>query len=256
MWIDVHTHINMLEQDADTALKNASEFGVERMITICTGHDDYQKVLNYVDQYKPVVFGTLGFHPHDAKTLDASGEEIIRKNANHPRIVAIGEIGLDYFYENSPRDVQKDMFRKQLEIASEFKLPVEIHTRDAEADTFSILSEYRGRVRGILHCFTSSMDLAKKALDLGYNISFSGVITFKNADDLREVVRFVPLDRMHVETDAPFLTPVPLRGKKNEPAFVKHVAEKVAELKNVKIEVLAEQLKKNALDMFPKLDWN
>jgi TatD DNase family protein len=148
-----------------------------------------------------------------------------------------------------------DMFRKQMSLAQEFNLPVEIHTRDAEEDTLNILSEYKGRVRGILHCFTSSQEMAKRALDLGYNISFSGVITFKNADALREVVRFVPLERMHIETDAPFLTPVPLRGKKNEPAFVKHVAEKVAELKGTSLEALSEALKKNAKEMFSRIEW-
>lgn len=255
MWIDVHTHINMLEMQPEQALQQAREAGVERMITIGTGHDDFEKVMHFVNTYQPTVYGTLGFHPHDAKTLDEKGEAFLRANLNHPRIVAVGEIGLDYYYEHSPREVQHDMFRRQLTIAQEFKMPVEIHTRDAEEDTFKILNEYKGSVRGILHCFTSSMDLAKKALDLGYNISFSGVLTFKNADALRDVARYVPLDRMHVETDAPFLTPVPLRGKKNEPAFVKIVAEKMAELKGVTLEQLAEQLKKNALDMFPKLNW-
>lgn len=254
-WIDVHTHINMFDLSPEAAFAEAKAQGIERMITIGTGHDDLQKVVDYVNQYYPMVHGTLGFHPHDAKTYNEEGENFILKHASLPGIVAIGEIGLDYHYEHSPRDIQKNVFRRQLEIAEQCQLPVEIHTREAEEDTVEILNEFKGRVTGLFHCFTSSLDLAKKGLDLGFNISISGVVTFKKSEALRDVVRYVPLDRLHLETDAPFLTPEPFRGKKNHPALMVHTAKVVAELKNVSLEELAACTRENALKMFPKLKW-
>lgn len=254
-WIDVHTHINMLEDKPQEILDLAKESQVERLITIGTGHDDHQMVVDLINNYAPVVWGTLGFHPHDAKSFDEAGEAFMRENLSHPRMVAVGEIGLDYYYDNSPREIQKTVFRKQMDMAAEFKLPVEIHTRDAEEDTIEILKEYEGRVRGLLHCFTGTQWLADEALKIGFNISISGVVTFKKAEALQETVKTIPLDRLHIETDAPFLTPVPFRGKKNTPAYVVHTAEKVAELKNISLDELAVATKKNALDLFKKLEW-
>jgi TatD DNase family protein len=170
-------------------------------------------------------------------------------------VVAIGEIGLDYYYNQSPKEEQIDAFRAQLGIAERTGLPVEIHTRDAEEDTIRVLNEFKGRVKGIIHCFTGTRWLAEQALDLGFNISISGVVTFKNADDLRATVKMLPLDRIHVETDAPFLAPIPMRGRKNTPAYVVHTAKFVAELKGVTLEELCEQTRKNALAMFPKIQW-
>ena len=255
-WIDVHTHINMIEFDAPEVLRLAREAGVERMITIGTGHDDLDKVLKAAEELAPVVYCTLGFHPHDAKTYNEAGEKMILENARKPRVVAIGEIGLDYYYNHSEHDVQKNVFRRQLEIAEEFGLPVEIHTREAEDDTYQILNEFRGRVTGLFHCFTSSMELAKKGLDLGFNISISGVVTFKKSEALREVVKMVPLDRLHLETDAPFLTPEPFRGKKNHPALMVNTAQVVADLKNVSLEKLSEQTNSNAKKLFTKIEWS
>lgn len=254
-WIDVHTHINMLELNMDEALKEARANGVERMITIGTGHDDLEKVIQYSRENAPEVYGTLGFHPHDAKTYDQAGEDIIQKGAKEPRIIGIGEIGLDYYYSHSEHEVQKTVFRRQMEIAQENDLPIEIHTRDAEDDTIEVLQAFKGKVRGLFHCFTGTMDLAKRGLDLGYNISISGVVTFKTADALREVVKYVPLDRLHLETDAPFLTPVPFRGTKNHPALMVHTAQVVADLKNVSLETLSEATRNNALGLFRKMEW-
>ena len=254
-WIDVHTHINMLEDKPEVVLQQAEDSKVERLITIGTGHDDHKMVVELINKYAPVVWGTLGFHPHDAESYNDEGEAFMRENLSHPQIVAVGEIGLDFYYDNSPREIQKKVFRRQLDIAAEFGLPVEIHTRDAEPETIEILKEYEGRVKGLLHCFTGTQWLADEALKIGFNISISGVVTFKNAEALRETVKTVPLDRLHIETDAPFLTPVPFRGKKNTPAYVVHTAEKVAELKNVSLEELAAATKKNALNLFTKLEW-
>jgi TatD DNase family protein len=181
--------------------------------------------------------------------------QFLRTNASHPRVVAIGEIGLDYYYNQSPKEEQIFAFREQLKIAEEVGLPVEIHTRDAEEDTISILKEFKGRVHGLIHCFTGTEWLAKEALDLGYNISISGVVTFKNAESLRKIVKdIIPLDRIHVETDAPFLAPVPMRGRPNTSAYMVHTAQVVADLKNVSLQTLSEQTKKNARVLFKKLN--
>ena len=254
-WIDVHTHLNMLETDAELALAAARSSGVERMITIGTGADDHPKVIAYCEKYMPVVFGTLGFHPHDAKDFNPEGEAYMKSHLSHPGVVAVGEIGLDYYYSHSDHEVQRSVFRRQMELAQEFQLPVEIHTRDAEQDTVSILREFQGKVKGLLHCFTGTQWLADQALDLGYNISISGVATFKSADALRETIKTLPLDRIHIETDAPFLTPVPFRGKKNEPSMLVHTAKVVAEIKGITLERLAEVTRENALVMFTKLKW-
>lgn len=254
-WLDLHCHLNFLEQSPEEAIASAQAVGVERMVTIGTCAEDHPDVLNLVKKFFPVVHGTLGVHPHEAKDYDQKTEDFIRAHLNDPGIVAVAEIGLDYYYDSSPRDVQKEVFRKQLALAQEFSLPVEIHTRDAEEDTVEILSEYKDKVRGVIHCFTGTRWLAEQALNLGWNISFSGVVTFKNADDLRETCKMVPLNRLHVETDAPFLAPVPHRGKKNQPAFVTSTAEKVAELKGVSLSQLADQTRANALQMFPRLQW-
>lgn len=253
-WIDVHTHINMLERDEQSVLSAAREAGIEHMITIGTGRDDHPKVVDMATRLKPWVFGALGFHPHDAKDFGEQDEAYMREHLRDARIVAVGEIGLDYYYSHSEHDVQKDVFRRQMALAAEFGLPVEIHTRDAEADTVEILKEFNGRVRGLLHCFTGTQWLADQGLALGFNISISGVVTFKNADALRETVKTVPLDRLHIETDAPFLAPVPHRGKKNEPALLVHTAQVVAGLKGVTLEELARVTDENARHLFAKLN--
>ena len=254
-WIDVHTHLNFLKTSPDEALANARAAGVVRFITIGTEPGDHPIVLEIARAHFPEVACTLGVHPHEAKLFDLATKTFIETNATAREVAAIGEIGLDYHYDSSPRDVQQEAFRAQLRIADRLGLPVEIHTRDAEADTVEILREFGGRVRGVLHCFTGSRWLADRALELGLDISISGVVTFKNAEDLRETVRAVPLDRLHVETDAPFLAPVPMRGKPNEPAFVVHTARAVADLKGISLEALRDATTANARRTFPKIQW-
>ena len=252
-WIDIHTHLNMLDIPVEQAVDQAVKNGVTRMISIGTHPNDLLLVLGFVDRFQPYVFGTLGIHPEEASVYNDAIEAILLEGLDHPRIVAAGEMGLDYFHQTAPRDVQQRVFRRQMEIAESKGLPVEIHTRDAEEDTLMILKEFAGRVRGVLHCFTGSQWLADEALKIGYNISISGIVTFKNAESLRQVVKSLPLDRIHVETDAPFLSPVPHRGKKNVPAFVAHTAEFVAQLKGIAPEELARITHANAARMFPKL---
>lgn len=251
--IDVHTHLNMLEIPVEQALDLAQKNGVDRVITIGTTPDDLPVVLDLARRHFPVVACTLGIHPHEAELYTESIGDYIRQNAVVPEVVAIGETGLDYYYDNAPREVQLQVFRAQMQIAFDLNLPVEIHTRDAEPDTILILNEFKGRVRGLLHCFTGTWGLAKAGLDCGFHISISGVVTFKNADALREVVRKVPLDHLHVETDAPFLSPVPHRGKKNQPAWVTHTAQLVADLKGLPLSELKPKLRANAQNLFPKL---
>lgn len=251
-WIDVHTHLNMLEIAPEVALHEASQNHVQHMITIGTCPDDLQTVLDIAEKYSPRVACTLGIHPHEAGLYNDEIGAWIRRHAVRPHVVAIGETGLDYYRNENPRDVQIHAFREQMKIAQDFALPVEIHTRDAEEDTIAILKEFSGRVRGLLHCFTGTWELAKAGLDCGFNISFSGIVTFKNAEPLREVVRKVPLDRLHVETDAPFLAPVPHRGKKNQPAWVVHTARCVADLKGVSLADLEIATRQNAINLFTK----
>jgi TatD DNase family protein len=253
-WIDVHAHLDKLEEGPQAALDHAQSEGVTRVITIGTDPADLPLVLDLAEKHAPHVYCTLGIHPHEAELWDHRIADFIREKAKGPRVVALGEMGLDYYYNNSTPQTQKRAFQEQLELAAELKLPVEIHTRDAEADTVELLRPFKGRVHGIIHCFTGSQWLAQQCLDLGYDISISGVVTFKNAESLRQVAEYVPLDRLHVETDAPFLAPVPNRGRKNTPAYMIHTAATVAKLKGISLETLSTYTWSNAHRVFSKLN--
>lgn len=255
MWIDLHCHLDKLKKQPSESIADAKAVGVERIVTIGTDPSDLPVVLAIAEKYFPEVYCTLGIHPHDGGQYTPEAEKFIRDHLQRPEVVAVGEIGLDYYYQHSSQEDQQRAFRAQLEIAKEFKMPIEIHTRDAEKDTIEILNEYKGSVTGIIHCFTGTSWLAQQALDLGYNISISGVVTFKNADSLRETVKMIPLDRLHVETDAPFLAPIPMRGQENTPSFVVHTGEFVAKLKQVELVAFQQQMKLNAKKMFPKIQW-
>lgn len=253
MWTDTHAHLDKLTISPAQALEQAQKELVNRVITIGTELKDWPQVISLCEEHAPYVYGTLGMHPHTAKDFNEECETFLKNNLSHKRIVAVGEIGLDYHYENSDPKIQKQVFERQLELAREFGLPVEIHTRDAEQDTLFFLKKIKGQVRGLLHCFTGSYDLARSALDCGFNISFSGVITFKNAENLRQVCKKIPIDRIHIETDSPFLSPIPYRGKENHPAHTSVVAKMLASLHGVDLKVLSEQLEKNNLDLFTKI---
>lgn len=252
-WIDMHVHLDKLEEGPEKAIQMAKDVGVTRMITIGTEPKDLPVVLKLAHQNPHHVFCTLGIHPHEGVLYNEEVGSYIENNLEDSSVVAIGEIGLDYYYDHSSVADQKSALYAQLDMAQKHRMPVEIHTRDAERDTVEILSKYKGNVTGLIHCFTGTEWLARKALDLGYNISISGVVTFKNAEALREVVRFIPIDRLHVETDAPFLAPVPMRGRKNTPSFILHTAQVVANLKKVAVEELAQITRMNACQLFPKL---
>ncbi|MBL7670517.1 MAG: TatD family hydrolase [Bdellovibrionaceae bacterium] len=252
-WIDMHAHLDKLDEGPEAALIQARAAGVRKIITIGTEPADHPIVLALSQKYYPEVFCTLGVHPHEGSLYTAEAGHFIEENLSLPTVVAVGEIGLDYYYEHSCREDQRKAFREQLLIAQKHSLPVEIHTRDAEADTIEILKEFEGSVTGLIHCFTGTRWLAEEALKLGYHISISGVVTFKNAEALREVVKIIPLERLHIETDAPFLSPVPQRGKKNTPAFVLHTAQKVSDIRGISMDELSQATLANAKSLFPKL---
>ncbi len=249
MWTDVHTHLNMLDIPAELAVEEAQQAGVTQIITIGTEPDDWPLVMGFSKKFAQVK-GALGLHPHSAKLYSDEIEKQLKKVLDEKNIIACGEIGLDYHYEYSEREKQKEAFYRQMVLAKEKKLPVEIHTRSAEEDTVAILKQFSGSVRGLLHCFSGTWNLARAALDLGFNISFSGIITFKKAEELREVCQKVPLDRLHLETDAPYLAPVPHRGKQNKPAWVVHTAQVVANLHKVSLEDLSQKTQSNYNDLF------
>ena len=251
MFIDSHAHIDGHEFDADRdeVIQRASAAGVSLILNVGTGdpHSDaFERAVELGRQHDSV-YTAIGTHPHDARLYDDAAEAKIKNLLNNEHVIAWGEIGLDFHYDNSPRDVQIEVFKRQLRAARECDLPVVIHTREAEAETIEILkSEYDGaQRRGVFHCFSGTMDLAQRAIEIGFMISFSGIVTFKKADELRAVAKQVPLDRLLIETDCPYLTPIPYRGKRNEPAYVVEVARCLATLHGLDIEEMARITSEN-----------
>ena len=262
MLIDSHCHIDgeQFDIDRDEVVQRALNAGVSAMINVGTGDprsDDFRRAVGVADEYKNV-FASVGVHPHDAKLFDDQAEEhLIGLVRSSKKVVAWGEIGLDYYYDHSPRDVQREVFRRQIRKARELDLPIIVHSRDADDDTVAILGEEypneatgNERPPGVMHCFGGSREMAERVMELGFLISFAGNVTFKKAENLREAARVVPLDRLLVETDCPFLAPVPNRGKRNEPAFVVHTARFLADLLGVSFDSLAERATANFERLF------
>ena len=251
MFIDSHAHIDGSEFDADRdeVIQRARAADVSVILNVGTGdpHSDAFERAVQLSKDHEAIFTAIGTHPHDARLYDDRAEEKIKNLINSERVIAWGEIGLDFHYDNSPRDVQVEVFKRQLRAARECDLPVVLHTREAETETIQILkSEYEGaRRRGVFHCFSGSMDLAQRAIEIGFMISFSGIVTFKKADELRAVAQSVPLDRLLIETDCPYLTPIPYRGKRNEPAYVVEVARCLAGLHGVDVEEMGRITSEN-----------
>ena len=255
MFVDSHCHLNykgLVEQQADI-LARARESGVSAMLNISTREREWDEVIGLAEQEKDV-WASVGIHPHEAdQHVGMDCAKLVAKSA-HPRVVAIGETGLDYYYDKSDRAQQCTGFREHIKASRETGLPIIIHTRDAEADTAAMLTEEMGEgpFTGVIHCFTASAEFARIALDLGLYISLSGIVTFKNAKDLQDVAKWLPADRLLVETDAPFLAPIPHRGRTGEPAFVADTARFVAQLRDVVAESLAQQTSDNFYDLFTK----
>lgn len=232
MLIDTHTHLDdpRYDSDREAMIRRAKEAGIEAMITIGCDLVTSRAAVGLTDRYE-FVYASIGVHPHEVRHIEEDWYDEFRKLAGNQKIVAYGEIGLDYHYNNSPPEEQRRRFREQVRLAKELCLPLVIHTREAQEDTIQILREEQASaVGGVLHCFSGDAWLAKDALDLGFYLSFSGILTFQNATMLRDIARTVPADRLLIETDCPYLTPVPHRGRRNEPAFVKYVADQLASL--------------------------
>ena len=253
MLIDSHAHLDDLryDTDRDNVLQRAEAAGIEAIVTIGCDLATSQAAVALA-QAHPNIFATIGVHPHEAKEIEEGWYESFRSLARHQKVVAYGEIGLDYHYDHSPREIQRQRFREQIHLARELALPLVIHTREAQEDTVMILrDEGAVDVGGVFHCFSGDAWIAKDALDLGFYLSFSGVLTFKNATILRDIAKTVPLDRLMVETDCPYLAPVPYRGKRNEPAYVQYVAEILAEIRgNGSVESIARATVENTKRVF------
>lgn len=255
MLVDSHCHLDFpqLIADIDGVVARAEAAGVGMMLTISTALSRFDKVLAIAERYDNI-YCSVGVHPHEAETEPDTVARQLIERARHPKVVGIGETGLDYFYEHSPRDIQQHVFREHIKAARETGLPLIVHTRDADADMIAILTDEqnKGAFPGLLHCFSSSRAVAEAALEQGFYISFSGILTFKNAVAVREVAQIVPLDRLLVETDAPYLAPVPNRGKRNEPAFVAQTAQTLAELRGLTMAELADITTDNFFRLFQK----
>lgn len=255
MFIDSHCHLDFEDFDDDRAdvLARAKQAGVDMMVTISTKITEAEKIIALAESNEALVC-SVGIHPHEAGREPETSAEQLVEMASHEKVVGIGETGLDYFYEHSPRDAQQRNFRAHIEACRISRLPLIVHARDADQDTADILEDEMGKgdYPGLIHCFTAGPELAKRALDIGFYISISGIATFKNASDLRETIKSVPLERLLIETDAPFLAPVPHRGKRNEPSFVADTAATLAELKGVSTEELARMTTDNFFNLFSK----
>ena len=256
MLVDSHCHLDFPEfaPELDAILTRARAAGVESFLTICTELGHIARV-RAIAEHAPDIHCTVGVHPHEAAKEPLAGPETLLKECQHPKVVGFGETGLDFYYNHSPRAEQMANFRVHIEAAREADLPLVVHTRDAEDETIAILREEydKGGFRGLIHCFTGTAKLARAALDLGFYISASGIATFKKAEELRAVLKDVPLDRLLVETDAPFLAPLPHRGKRNEPAYVVHTAAMLADLKGIGANALAEATTANFYRLFTKV---
>jgi TatD DNase family protein len=252
MLIDTHAHLEMREfnDDRDDVIKRAREAGVEYIITIGTTVESCRDAVLLADKYESI-YATIGIHPHEVKDILHPAYEIIRHFAQHKKVVAYGEIGLDYYYEHSPRADQKRKFRDMLREARELKLPIIVHDRDAHEDMLRILTEeWPPGLGGVMHCFSGDVAMARTLIERGFLISIAGPVTFPKAEALREIVRQVPIEHLLVETDAPYLSPVPMRGKRNEPAFVRHTAEAVAKIKGLTLDDVARITSFNAMQLF------
>lgn len=259
MLVDSHCHLDYpdFEGELDAVVSRAREAGVGWMVTICTRVSEFDRVLAVAERHDNI-FCSVGIHPHEAAAEpDVSAAHLVRL-ARNPKVVGIGETGLDYHYEHSPREDQQRSFRVHIAAARESGLPLIVHTRDADEDTVAILSEEQGKgaFPGLIHCFTAGQALAERAVELGFYVSFSGILTFKKSDDIRATARVLPLDRILVETDAPYLAPEPQRGKRNEPAFTALTAARLAGIRGLEADTIAKVTTENFFRLFTKAQAN
>ena len=250
--IDSHCHLDHehLIANLDQVIANSKNVGLKKLLTICTTLQSYEKITNIVKK-DPMIFGTFGIHPHETKNNDVSKDEIITKINLNNKIIGVGETGLDFYYNNSDKDLQIKSFQKHIDAAKDLNIPLIIHSRNAEDETYNILKKnHSNKLKILMHCFTGSTEFATKLIPLNAFFSASGIITFKNSLNLQETFKMIPKNRLLIETDSPYLSPVPYRGKKNEPAFIKFTAEKLAELQNIKVSELVDITTKNFNKLF------
>ncbi|HZG60907.1 MAG TPA: TatD family hydrolase [Anoxybacillus sp.] len=252
MLFDTHAHLNAIQynDDLQEVIDRALEEGVSNIVVVGFDRPTISRAIELAEQY-PFIYAAVGWHPVDAIDMTEDDLQMIEQLAAHPKVVALGEMGLDYYWDKSPKEVQKEVFRKQIALAKKVKLPIIIHNREATADIIEILKEENAaEVGGIMHCFTGSVEVAKQCIDMNFYISFGGPVTFKNAKKPKEVAKEIPLEHLLIETDCPYLTPHPFRGKRNEPSYVKYVAEAIAELKGISFEEVAQKTFDNAKKIF------
>lgn len=250
--IETHCHLDYLkERPLEDILVQSEQLNIERIITIAVAPDNLERV-RQLSQLAPWIYGTQGIHPHEAETFTDEVDAEIRNHVSGAKIVAVGEIGLDYYYDHADREVQRNVFRRQLQIACDYNKPVVIHSRDADDDMIAILREFETTLtrRGVIHSFTSGPGLARYALDQGWCLGFNGITTFNKAENVRDIVRMSPIEQILLETDAPFLTPVPYRGRENAPCYLPFVAEKIAEVKELPLQQVIEHTYHNSLRTF------
>ena len=250
--IDSHCHLDHepLFQDLENVIKRSKEIGLEKILTICTTLDSFTNILKIIEK-DPMIYGTFGIHPHEAKDNIVDTDQIINHVKQSNKIIGIGETGLDFFYNHSDRDQQIKSFEEHIQASIKLNMPLIIHSRDAEDETYQILKNHeKDNLKILMHCFTGSKKFADKLLELKSYFSASGIITFKNAIDLQETFKTIPLDKLLIETDSPFLAPVPNRGKKNEPSFIKYTAEKLAEIKDVSFSEISSRTTNNFNNLF------
>jgi TatD DNase family protein len=252
MLFDTHAHLNdeQFNEDRDEVVLRAKENGVARIVNVGFNRQTIPTSLALAEKYD-FIYTAVGWHPQDAKDMREDDLDWLRELSRHEKVVAIGEIGLDYYWDTSPRDVQQAVFRKQIQLARELQLPIIIHDRDAHQDIVDILREEKAdEVGGIMHCFSGSLEMAKECLAMNFYISFGGPVTFKNAKKPKEIAKEIPLDRLLIETDCPYLTPEPYRGKRNETGYVRYVAETIAGLRGMESQELARVTFENAKRVF------
>jgi TatD DNase family protein len=252
MFIDSHAHLDMpqFEDDLPEILERARQHGVEAVVTVGTNLRQSQRATEIARSYREV-YATVGIHPHDARESSLSAMDRLRKLATRPKVVALGEMGLDFYRNLSPPELQVQAFRQQIRLARDLGKPIVVHDRDAHRLVLRILQEEKAQeVGGVLHCFSGDLPMAKQCVDMGLLISIPGSITFKNSARLRNVALQLPLDRLLVETDSPFLAPIPFRGKRNEPCYIRYIADRVAKIRKIPVEDLARQLSHNTRELF------
>ena len=249
-FIDSHTHIILdpYDSDREKVIEEAFTSNVTHIVLSCDNLDEIQKNLTLTKKYKNI-FTSVGIHPHEAKLWNKSSKETIIQYLSEEKVIAIGETGLDFYYNLSPKEIQLNVFKEQIKIGKETNFPLIIHCRDAFKETLEILKEEKADY-GVFHCYTGDLQTAQEAVKLGFYISWSGILTFKNAQDLKEIEKEIPLEKTLIETDAPFLTPVPYRGKRNEPKYVRFVAEELGRIKNVDVEEVGKITSQNAKNLF------